>query len=156
MPGGPGALKPTDIFTAFQERREPRRRWPLLALAALVGLGAWGALRREVEPIRLATREGFKSIHLGMTLPEVTSVLGRPLLREQRGGAECFQYGQPVLNEPTFVLFLLCYEDGKLREVTTRRYNAWVVGPDGAISPAPVEGLREQAPPQPSPPSTSP
>ncbi|MFY0573773.1 hypothetical protein ACN28S_04830 [Cystobacter fuscus] len=43
--------------------------------------------------------------------------------------------------------------DGKLRSVSARRYNSWVVTSDGAITPAPIEGEELVPPPEPGAPN---
>jgi hypothetical protein len=125
-----------------------------LALLLLIGLGMLTVrFEPEATPFRVDTRWGLRTVRKGMTPQEVQSRLGQPTSKERRGNLECYQYGKPTINEPSFTLHVVCYENGKLLEVSEKRYNSWVVTQDGAISPAPLE--YELSPePDPAPPTT--
>ena len=135
------------IFTAYSEQQNPRgtkRRYFLYPAAVLVllALGLWTVkFEQEAPPIRVDTAWGLRSVRKGMTPQQVQSVLGQPTSKDRNGNVECYQYGKPTLNAPTFTLHVVCYEDGKLRNVSEKRYNSWVITPDGAMSPAPLEYL---------------
>lgn len=144
--GEKGTAPRESIFAAYQEQKRPRAsyyRYLLLyplAVLVLLGLGAlFVSLEQEATPIRVETKWGMRTVRLGMSPQEVSTLLGQPASKERRGNMECYQYGRPTINEPSFTLHVVCYEDGKLREVSEKRYNSWVVTQDGAISPAPLE-----------------
>jgi hypothetical protein len=142
--GETGAAERNIIFHAYTnpERTRVDLRYFLypLALLLIIGLGLLTVrLEPEATPFRVETRWGLRTVNKGMTPQEVQSRLGQPTSKERRGNMECYQYGKPTIHEPSFVLHVVCYEDGKLREVSEKRYNSWVVTQDGAISPAPLE-----------------
>lgn len=140
------------IFRAYTETEQRRSRFKPryahypAALLLIGGLGVWTvSFRQEATPIRVETTWGLRTVRKGMSPQDVQSLLGQPTSKERRGDQECYQYGRPSIQVPTFILHVVCYEDGKLREVSERRYNSWVVTQDMAISPAPLE--EELAPP---------
>ncbi len=144
------------IFRAYQneQRTRSRRRYFLYpaALLLLIGLGAMTvSYQQRATPIRVDTRWGLRTVRVGMSPQDVSSVLGQPTSKERRGNLECYEYGRPTIKEPTFTLHVVCYEEGKLREVSEKRYNSWVVTQDGAISPAPLEYEEAPAPESPAP-----
>lgn len=141
---GTDAAQHEGIFTAYskQQPRRPKRMLLLYPAAVLFlfVLGRWFvSLQQEATPIRVDTAWGLRSVNKGMSPLDVSGILGQPTSKERRGNQECFQYGRPTIKEPTFVLHVVCYEDGKLIEVSEKRYNSWVVTRDMAISPAPLE-----------------
>ncbi len=144
------------IFTAYsgqQHSRGTKRRYFLYPAAALVllALGLWTVkFEQEAPPIRVDTLWGLRSVRKGMTPQQVQSVLGQPTSKDRNGNVECYQYGKPTINAPTFTLHVVCYEDGKLRDVSEKRYNSWVITPDGAMSPAPLEEQQPQPPDEPT------
>ncbi|QRK08824.1 hypothetical protein JQX13_01205 [Archangium violaceum] len=146
---GQGQQKP--IFRAYTEQQRVRFNPRILlypaALLLLIGLGIWTvSLEQEATPIRVETTWGLRTVRKGMSPQDVSGILGQPTSKERRGNQECFQYGRPSIKVESFVLHVVCYEEGKLREVSEKRYNSWVVTQDGAISPAPLEP-EELAPP---------
>jgi hypothetical protein len=146
LPAETAATLPEGLFTAFQER--PTRRFGLrtgllLGIVAVLALVGNNLLRREqLKPYRLINAQGnVKTVYHGMSPQEVDTIMGRPLTRETLSGMDCLQYGRPTLNDPTFLLFSICYVEGKVETVKARRFNSWVVTPNGTISPAPAEEL---------------
>lgn len=132
------------IFTAYSKQPRPRSKRMLLlypaAVLLILVLGRWFvSIRQEATPIRVDTAWGLRTVRKGMSPQEVSGVLGQPTSKERRGNQECFQYGRPSIKVPSFVLHVVCYQDGKLLEVSEKRYNSWVVTQDMAISPAPLE-----------------
>lgn len=133
------------LFSAYtNEQRQRVSRRQLLATALVLGLFgvvAYGVVtyQPELKPFRVDTYNGLRMVVQGMTPQEVSGILGPPVGREMRGEQECFQYGRATLKAATFTLNTLCYVDGKLRAVSARRYNSWVVSRDGSILPAPLE-----------------
>ena len=133
------------LFSAYtneQRQRVTRRQ----ILAATLLLGVFGSLAYVVvtyqparKPFRVDTYNGVRRVVQGMTPQEVSGILGPPVGREMRGDQECFQYGRATLRAAGFILNTLCYVDGKLQEVSARRYNSWIVSNDGSIVPAPLE-----------------
>jgi hypothetical protein len=135
------------LFSAFRERRTVNRRGWLLALLvpALAALAAWVSLHEVPGSQRIITANGIKLVSPGMAQEEVLRMLGRPVGRERNAaGLDCFQHGQFSLTEPSTTLYVLCYEGGKLKDVSTRRYSLWGVAPDGTFVPA---GIQMGAPP---------
>jgi hypothetical protein len=151
--GSPLTSSRDGLFSAYtNEQRQRVGRRQVLTLAGVLGL--FGVLayavvtfQPDARPFRVDTWRGLRRVVQGMTPQEVSGILGQPIGREQRGEQECFQYGRPSLKEASFVLHTLCYVDGKLQDVSARRYNSWVVTREGAVSPAPLED--EQPPPEP-------
>ncbi|NVJ05720.1 hypothetical protein HUW63_10820 [Myxococcus sp. AM001] len=133
------------LFTAFQkEGKVPRGRWASALLAALVPVvlvvGLWVIAKGEERTFRIVTPSGFKSMRGGMTTEQVRAVLGRPItLEREANGAECYRYGQPNFVNPQFLIYSVCYEDGKLRDVRTHQYSAWNVDPVSGTFAAPGE-----------------
>ena len=148
----PQADAATGLFTAFQkEGKVPRGRWAGALLAALVpvvlGVGLWTIAKGEEKTFRIVTPSGFKSMRGGMTADQVRAVLGRPItLEREASGAECYRYGTPNLVNPQFLIYSVCYEDGKLRDVTTLKYSAWNVDPATGTYDAPGEEPAAPAP----------
>jgi hypothetical protein len=131
------------LFTAFKEGGPvPRGRWAMALLAALVpvvlGVGFWALARGEEHTYRLITPNGIKSVRGGMTTDQVVALLGRPItLERDASGAECYRYGQPNFVNPQFLIYTVCYEDGKLRDVKQQKFSAWKVDPDTGTFEAP-------------------
>lgn len=131
------------LFTAFREGGPvPRGRWAGALLAALVpvvlGVGFWVLASNEAQTYRLITPAGIKSVRGGMTADEVVALLGRPITLEQgEKGAECYRYGQPNFINPQFLIYTVCYEGGKLRDVKQQKFSAWKVDPDTGTFEAP-------------------
>jgi hypothetical protein len=146
-----GAPSAGNLFSAFQEQRAPSRRWLLaLAVPLLGGLAAWASLQGRPATFHIITANGIKAVSLGMTQQDVLGRLGKPIGRNSRAdGLECFQHGMFSLLEPATTIYTVCYLDGVLKEVTTRRYSMWEVGPNGEIIPAgvPTGGPTPAAPP---------
>ena len=93
------------IFGAFLQA-PPKRRWPLAGVVigiALTVLGVRLVVRRD--GINVVTPRGIRTVHTGMTRPEVNDILGRPFaLAEARDGLDCYRYGYPNLENPSFVV----------------------------------------------------
>ncbi|MBF5044785.1 outer membrane protein assembly factor BamE [Aggregicoccus sp. 17bor-14] len=140
LPGPlPDELAPDGpLFVAFQKKEERRRRWPY-ALPALAILGAmvWALTQHTQGATDIITRHGFKTVKPGMTQQQVHSLLGRPLAADEERGKDCYRYGMPTMETPSFVLYSVCFEDGKLRDVQQRRYSAWDMTKPGEVKPPP-------------------
>ncbi|WP_375771523.1 hypothetical protein NR798_11640 [Archangium gephyra] len=143
-PGGTDAAEQDGFFSAYSKQQPRRSKRMLLlypaAVLVLFLLGKWFvALQPEATPYRVETAWGLRQVNKGMSPQDVSGILGQPTSKERRGNQECYQYGRPTIKAPTFVLHVVCYEDGKLIEVSEKRFNSWVVTRDMAISPAPLE-----------------
>lgn len=141
------------IFKAFQARKASRLRWAWLAAPLVVGgVGAWVLSRGGSAELQVMTRKGVMTVRQGMTPGQVGDILGKPLTQErsQDGRRDCYRYGQPSMpseQEPSFRVFSACYEDGALRDMKVRRYEAWDM--DAADMPRP-EGTPEAPAPAPT------
>ncbi|NOK06192.1 hypothetical protein HNV27_32360 [Myxococcus xanthus] len=148
----PQADAASGLFTAFQkDRKVPRGRWVGALLMALIpvvlGVGFWTLAKGEEKTFRIVTPQGFKSMRGGMTTEQVRAVLGRPItLERDTSGAECYRYGQPNFVNPQFLIYSVCYEDGKLRDVKTHQYSAWNVDPATGTFAAPGGEPADAAP----------
>lgn len=141
------------LFTAFQEEQKlSRGRWVVAGLAilmlAVIGAGFWAVVKPGDTTYRLMTPYGIKALRGGMTAQQVVAELGEPIaLEKDATGAECYRYGRPTLAQPTFFIYSVCYESGKLRDVTSKQYQAWSVDPEKGTFEAPAEGTPAEAPP---------
>lgn len=143
----------TGLFTAFQDdgKPVPRGRWAVALMAALVpvvlGVGFWSLAKNEEQTFRLVTPQGIKSVRGGMTADQVVALLGRPITLERDDrGAECYRYGQPNFINPQFLIYKVCYEGGKLRDVTQHKFSAWSVDPATGTFAAPEGGTPAASP----------
>ena len=133
------------IFRAYSEQQRRSRfglRHVLFPVALLLvgGLGyAVVTYQQAATPFRLDTYRGLRTVLRGMSPQDVSNILGQPIGKERRGNLECYQYGHPSIKVPYFTLHTVCFEDGKLREASDKRYDSWIVTSDGAIQPAPLE-----------------
>jgi len=156
-PLSPSAAPATGpIFRAFQERTASRGRWGWLAVP-VIGMGLWWLAHQELTPPARAHGpvRGIQAVKSGMTPDEVSGLLGRPFGQRTSddGRAECFQYGRPTMEKATFPVYSLCYEGGKLREMTVKQYTALPLTPDGlpqlpgdAAPPAPAANATKPTP----------
>ena len=129
----------TALFSAFAERKPSRLRWVLLALV-LVGVpSVWALLRSRADLAQVMTRRGIMTVRRGMSPTEVREVLGKPvtLQRSDDGRTECYRHGVPTLEKPTFNIYSACYEEGELRSVTLKKYEAWDMDAATASNDAP-------------------
>jgi hypothetical protein len=145
------------LFTAFQEQQKVSRgRWVAAGLAilmlAVIGAGFWAVVKPDQATYRLVTPFGIKALRGGMTTAQVVAELGEPIaLEKDATGAECYRYGRPTLAQPTFLVYSVCYEGGKLRDVTSKQYQAWSVDPEKGTFDAPAEGTPPGDAPAPAP-----
>ncbi|WP_044184483.1 hypothetical protein [Hyalangium minutum] len=136
------------LFTAFREERTSKVRWLFVLLVPLLGLlAAWGSMHGQEHAVRIVTAHGFKMVQPGMSQADVVARLGNPIGKTTRAdGAECVQYGVFSVTEPSTNVYVLCYVDGVLQDVTTRRYSLWTVDPStGEFMPAGVPMEEEPA-----------
>ena len=128
----PAPVPQQKLFSVFLEA-PTRRRWPVAAV--LVGLALTvGGMRLVTTPsgVNIVTPRGVRTVEKGMTKYQVNDLLGRPFaLASSRGGMDCFRYGYPNLDNPSFVVWSLCYEEARLRDITQQHYTAWMVSEDG-------------------------
>lgn len=126
-PGEPPSAPSAPIFRAFVERKPSRLRWALPALLLLAGGGIWAITGSQPELMQVPTPRGIISVRQGMTPTQVQDVLGRPVTVERSadGRTECYRHGQPTLEKPSFRIYSACYEEGELRALTVKQYEAW-------------------------------
>jgi SmpA / OmlA family len=126
------------LFHAFREEPVRRRRWPYLVGALLLAVPIGWALNQRTEGATdIITRHGFKTVRPGMTEQQVFALLGRPLATDKDRGEGCYRYGMPSMETPSFVLYSVCFEEGKLRDVQQRRYATWDMTKPGEVQPPP-------------------
>ncbi|WP_338872460.1 hypothetical protein [Myxococcus stipitatus] len=134
----------SNLFTAFQkEGRASKGRWVAALVASLIpvtlAVGFWVLAREEAVTFRVVTPHGFKSITGGMTSDQVVALLGRPMTRElDETGADCYRHGTPSMEKDFFLVYSVCYQGGKLRDVKQQKYSAWSVDPDTGSFQAPA------------------
>lgn len=128
-PQATSAARPP-LFGAILEPPR-RRRWPWVVLiAGLSGLSIVAAVHRTAGATNVMTPTGVHTVRTGMTTGEVSHLLGKPFdVRRQADGAECFKYGHPTLEMASFVVYDVCYEQGRLRDVTQKEYTASAIAP---------------------------
>jgi SmpA/OmlA family protein len=126
------------IFRAFLEKPQ-RRKAPWVALVVGLTLTA-GAIRLVTlrDGTNIVTPRGVRTVHQGMTRPEVNQLLGRPFaLADSRNGMDCYRYGYPNLENPSFVVYSLCYDEARLHDISEQRFTSWTVNEDGSeLTPA--------------------
>ena len=82
-----------------------------------------------------------------MSQQEVLGIVGNPIAKDVRAdGTECLQHGMFSINEPSTTVYVLCYVNGKLHEMATRRFSLWVIDSTGAFVPAGVPMDEGEAP----------
>ncbi len=144
LPASPNAVSAqapgTPIFRAFAERRPSRLRWALLALPLVAVPAVWAMTRAHADLAQVVTTRGIMTVRRGMSPTEVQGVLGRPVTvqRSEDGRTECYKHGRPSMESPTFRIYSACYEEGELRAVTVRKYEAFAMdaqAPAGAVAP---------------------
>lgn len=135
-----GAPVGEEMFRVFREERSSKLRWLLVVGVPLLGaLAAWLSMVGQPEGMRMVTATGIKMVRLGMSQQEVLGIVGNPIAKDVRAdGAECLQHGMFSINEPSTTVYVLCYVNGKLQEMATRRFSLWVIDSTGAFVPAGV------------------
>ncbi|WP_224366621.1 hypothetical protein [Hyalangium versicolor] len=133
------------LFTAFRkEERINYRRWVYIAMVPLIPLiavvAAWVSMLGQEDAMRIITAHGIKVVNPGMAQQDVIGLIGRPIGKEMRAadGAECFLHGMFSMTEPQTTVYLLCYTNGVLHDMSTRRYSLWAADPNGEFTPAGV------------------
>lgn len=133
-PETPSPAQPAPIFRAFIERRvSPHLRWFLVAVPVVAAGGLWALTRAHADLAQVITPRGIVTVRRGMSPEQVKGILGKPLTvhRGADGLTECYRHGQPTLGTPTFRVYSACYEEGELRSVTVKHFEAW--GMDTAV-----------------------
>lgn len=115
------------FFSAFRPGPRPRRAWLLPIVSAVVALVAvtvplYFLIRPTPGSYQVATPRGLRTLSPGMSESQVGAVLGVPFLSEKKGSALCFRYGTPTLDVPWFLVHTVCFEDGKMRGVSSERF----------------------------------
>jgi len=127
-PAAAGEQAPaTALFSAFIQRKPSRWRWALLALPLVAVPSVWALTRAHKDLAQVMTPRGIVTMRRGMSPTQVQDVLGRPVTveRSEDGRTECYRHGRLTLEQPTFRIHTACYEEGELRSVTERKYEAW-------------------------------
>ena len=129
----PAQIPQQQLFGAFLQTPQ-KRRWPVAAALVGVALTAGGLrLVAAQTGVNVVTPRGVRTIEMGMTTTQVNHLLGKPFaLADSPDGRDCFRYGYPNLDNPSFVVSTLCYEEMRLREISQERYTAWNVSEDGS------------------------
>lgn len=165
LPHASLAAEQTDagnLFTAYdkEDQKAARGRWALALLAALVpvvlAVVFWTLVREQRPTFQVVTDHGFKSMHGGMTTDQVMALLGRPMAREtDETGADCYRHGAPSVEKEFFLVYSVCYEDGKLRDVKQRKFSAWSVEPETGSFQAPAQDAAPEGAPEAAAPSST-
>lgn len=122
-----------------------RRRGTPLRLRLLVIGGSFmlalisQALWPQSDTFRIVTPRGSKIVTVGMTRHRVEAALGSPIGTEANGAQRCFRYGYPTLKAPSFEVHVACFEDERLRSLTTKRFTAEQIDP-AALPRVPESG----------------
>jgi hypothetical protein len=118
-----------EIFGALLQQR--RSRWPIwIGLGVLILTLLTVLAARNDGGLRVPTPRGFAMIRPGMSRGDTQHELGQPLNgQRQADGTECYLYGHPTLNQPTFTLYRACYRDGTLVQIVPRKYTASQIDP---------------------------
>jgi hypothetical protein len=135
-----GAPVGEEMFRVFREERSSKLRWLLVVGVPVLGaLAAWLSMVGQPPGMRMVTATGIKMVRLGMSQQEVLGIVGNPIAKNVRAdGMECLQHGMFSINEPSTTVYVLCYVNGKLQEMSTRRFSLWVIDSTGAFVPAGV------------------
>lgn len=139
-----GTSNGEELFSAFRkERTAEDRRWVYVAMVPLIPIIAvvatWISMLGQENSMRLVTAHGIKVVDPGMTQQQVVDVVGRPIGKEMRAdGAECFLHGMFSMTEPQTTVYVLCYVNSALHDMSTRRYSLWAADPNGEFTPAGV------------------
>ena len=121
------------IFRAFLDTPQ-RRKAPWVAVVVGMALTA-GAIRlvTTTDGTNVVTPHGIRTVREGMSKPEVNHLLGRPFaFADSRNGMDCYRYGYPNIENPSFVVYSICYEEARLRDISEQRYTSWTVSEDGS------------------------
>lgn len=133
-----------ELFSAFRkERTADDRRWVYIALVPLIPLVALVAalisMRGQENAMHIVTAHGIRVVNPGMSRQEVVGLVGRPIGQETRAdGASCFLHGMFSMTEPQTTVYVLCYLNDTLHDMSTRRYSLWSADPNGEFAPAGV------------------
>lgn len=131
-PQGP----PREYFTRARAKPPPRSRAVvkvLLFLLVLWGLGK--ALFAERVGLRAVTPRGLTTLKPDMPRADVDRAFGGPFAREPGSRSDCLLYGQPSMKPESFAVYRVCYRDGKVSEVSQKKYEAWGFDETGLTAP---------------------
>ncbi|MBX5480465.1 MAG: hypothetical protein IRZ16_01260 [Myxococcaceae bacterium] len=141
MSTDPNAQAPRPFFSIY--RPERRRGTPLRTRLLVIGgafalalMAQW--IWPDPQTYRIVTPKGLRAVHAGMSVRQVEAALGVPIGTEANGSLQCYRYGSPTFEAPSFLVHVACFEDGKLKSLTSKRYTAERIDP-GAL-PRPPSG----------------
>lgn len=131
----------TPFFSIYEPGR--RRGTPMRTRLLVIGGSlALALIAQKIWPdhqtFRIVTPKGARAVTVGMTVAQVDSALGAPIGTEHTGAAQCYRYGYPTFQSPSFQVHVACFEDGKLKSVTTKRYTAEKIDPSVLPHPEPA------------------
>ena len=129
-----GARRDQPFFSAFVQEKQKRPKWVLpAALSAAVFVIALTAflVRPDPQDFQVVTPYGMRTVTLGMSQEQVGQSLGKPIGIEERNGQQCLRFGFPNFEAKSFVVHTACFEGGRLRELTQKRYRAEKINPQG-------------------------
>ncbi|WP_147451111.1 outer membrane protein assembly factor BamE [Corallococcus llansteffanensis] len=136
IPGGaPADTSPDALFTAFREGHQKKHglfsfTWFVAAaVPLLLAVGFVSLWRVNGTTFSVITPHGIKMVRAGMSTQEVHGLLGSPLTLQKQGDQDCYRYGRPNFQNDVFVVYSVCYEEGRVRDVLAHQYSAWQVDP---------------------------
>lgn len=117
----------------------PRRPWgpALIITAVIIGAVVLVVGTRKGDPgaVEVVTPVGFRTIRPEMPQGDVVRMIGNPIGTTADG---CQQFGYPKMGETT-TLTVVCFENGKVREIRTKKVE---------VNEVQVPGKQEQPPTQ--------
>ena len=114
----------------------PKRRWRFvwLIVVALVGYGSFKAIFAPSSGVRAVTPYGLFTLRDAMPREDVDRALGGPIAQESGTSDNgCLLYGQPVTESAGFSLYRICYEQGRIAQVSESRFESFGINEQNEI-----------------------
>lgn len=114
----------------------PKRRWRVvwLLVVAVVGFLSYKAILAPAEGIRAVTPYGLFTLRDAMPRADVDRALGGPIAHESGTSDDgCMLYGQPVSESAGFSLYRICYERGRIAQVSESRFESFGINEKNEI-----------------------
>ncbi|HLT29050.1 MAG TPA: hypothetical protein VK013_03350 [Myxococcaceae bacterium] len=114
----------------------PKRRWRFvwLIVVAVVGYGSYKAVFAPSSGVRAVTPYGLFTLRDAMPRADVDRALGGPIAQESGTSDNgCLLYGQPVPESSGFSLYRVCYEQGRIAQVSESRFESFGINEQNEI-----------------------